>query len=81
MGCMFVSYSVDISGVAKHEACRDGKSNEKYLCTGGGIMACCDYECRTCGWVEVSNNQPDKCEKCGGQAWDLVGFDEDKEDR
>jgi rubredoxin len=44
-------------------------------------MACCDYECRTCGWIEVSNNQPDKCEKCGGQAWDLVGFDEDKEDR
>ena len=42
-------------------------------------MACCDWACKTCGWIEISNEMPDKsCEKCGGQTWQVVGFDEDK---
>ena len=38
-------------------------------------MACCDWACKTCGWIEISNEMPDKCEKCGGQTWQVVGFD------
>ena len=41
-------------------------------------MSCCDYECKQCGWVEFSNFEPDKCPKCGGQLWTLVGWDEAK---